>query len=117
MLKWSQRSVDTLLGLPMNIVFYFLLGKILEIWSGHKFTALEGDLRNVHLYDNQYELAKEVSEVTAKDKVHEIQIDFSSWELDKPFAEFIKSVKYEDLKLVNYHPVLVKTVEMLAYKK
>lgn len=117
MLKWSQRSVDTLLGLPMNIVFYFLMGKILEIWSGHKFTALEGDLRNVHLYDNQYELAEEVSKVTAVDKVHEIQIDSSSWELDKPFEEFIKSVKYEDFKLVNYEPVLNKTVEMLAYKK
>jgi len=67
--------------------------------------------------ETRRELAKEVSEITAKDKAHEIQIDYSNWELDKPFAEFIKSVKYEDFKLVNYHPVLNKTVEMLAYKK
>lgn len=57
-LHWNQRSVDTFLGLPFNIASYGLLAKILEYITGYKALAIEGTLKCVHFYDNQYEAAK-----------------------------------------------------------
>lgn len=59
-LHWNQRSVDTFLGLPFNIASYGLLAKILEQMTGYKALAIEGTLKCVHFYDNQYEAAKEL---------------------------------------------------------
>ena len=57
-LHWNQRSVDTFLGLPFNIGSYGTLGLMYEKVSGRKFLALQGDLKCVHLYENQIEAAK-----------------------------------------------------------
>lgn len=57
-LHWNQRSVDTFLGLPFNIASYGLLAKILELITGYPALAIEGTLKCVHFYDNQYEAAK-----------------------------------------------------------
>lgn len=59
-LHWNQRSVDTFLGLPFNIASYALLAKILEMLTGFPALAIEGTLKCVHFYDNQYEAAKEL---------------------------------------------------------
>ncbi|TDD77103.1 thymidylate synthase [Flavobacterium caseinilyticum] len=61
-LHWNQRSVDTFLGLPLNIASYGLLAKMLEQITGFKALAIEGTLKCVHFYDNQYEAAKELLE-------------------------------------------------------
>jgi len=118
---WSQRSVDFLLGTSLNLTFYWLMGKILEIWSGHKFEFVRGELHNVHLYDNQFELADKIIEVGRNANTvhaeHKVEIDSSTWGLDLPFEEFIKTVKPEHFKLKNYKPILKETVEMLAYDK
>ena len=37
-----------------------MLGEFLEIFTGHKFLGVEGALKCVHFYDNQYEAAKEI---------------------------------------------------------
>lgn len=54
-LVWSQRSVDTFLGLPFNIASYALLahiiGKMVNMVPG----KIHGDLRNVHFYENSIE--------------------------------------------------------------
>ena len=59
-LHWNQRSVDTFLGLPFNIASYGLLAYILEIVTGHKALGIEGTLKCVHFYDNQYEAVKQL---------------------------------------------------------
>ena len=59
-LHWNQRSVDTFLGLPFNIASYGLLAKILEMFTGFKALAIEGTLKCVHFYDNQYDVVKEL---------------------------------------------------------
>lgn len=59
-LHWNQRSVDTFLGLPFNIASYGLLAHILELITGFPALAIEGTLKCVHFYDNQYEAAKEL---------------------------------------------------------
>lgn len=58
-LQFSMRSSDVILGLPWNFAFY---GMLLEIIS--KITGLRAGLltyfgKKVHLYNNQYEAAKE----------------------------------------------------------
>lgn len=95
------------------------MGKILEIWSGHRFDFVRGELHNVHLYDNQIELAQKIVDVARDSEVdttnHKVEIDSSEWDLDLPFGEFIKTVKPEHFKLNNYKPIINETVEMLAY--
>lgn len=54
-LHWNQRSVDTFLGLPFNIASYATLGLVLQEITEYPFLALEGALKCVHFYDNQYE--------------------------------------------------------------
>lgn len=51
-LVWSQRSVDTFLGLPFNIASYALLGEIISLMTGLPFRKLYGELKNVHIYEN-----------------------------------------------------------------
>lgn len=58
-LEWSQRSVDTFLGLPFNIASYALLAEILGVLTNIIPKMLVGDLRNVHLYDNSFEASRE----------------------------------------------------------
>jgi thymidylate synthase len=58
-LHWSQRSIDTFLGLPYNIASYATLALILEKITGYKALAIQGDLKKVHLYDNSLDAVKE----------------------------------------------------------
>lgn len=52
-LIWTQRSTDAFLGLPFNILSYFKLGQYLQEKTGIPFVRLQGNLRKVHLYENQ----------------------------------------------------------------
>lgn len=54
-LHWNQRSVDTFLGLPFNIASYATLAEILAEITLFPALAIEGALKCVHFYDNQYE--------------------------------------------------------------
>ena len=58
-LFWSQRSVDTMLGLPFNIASYALLLHLLAKEAGLEEGKLVGFLADVHIYENHLEGAKE----------------------------------------------------------
>jgi thymidylate synthase len=58
-LMWNQRSVDTFLGLPFNIVSYGLLLEIIAKEVNMVPDELIGNLGDVHLYSNHIEQAKE----------------------------------------------------------
>ena len=58
-LMWSQRSVDTFLGLPFNIASYGLLLTILAKEVNMVPDQLIGNLGDTHLYLNHIEQAKE----------------------------------------------------------
>jgi thymidylate synthase len=58
-LQWSQRSVDTFLGLPFNIASYGLLLEIIAKAVNMVPDELIGNLGDVHLYSNHIEQAKE----------------------------------------------------------
>jgi thymidylate synthase len=58
-LMWNQRSVDTFLGLPFNIVSYGLLLEIISKAVNMVPDELIGNLGDTHLYLNHIEQAKE----------------------------------------------------------
>lgn len=57
-LVWTQRSVDTFLGLPFNIASYALLAHILALECGLEVGELVFEGHDVHLYKNHIEQAK-----------------------------------------------------------
>lgn len=59
-LKWHQRSVDVMLGLPFNIASYATLLHILALECGLEPGRLIGDLGNCHIYGNHILGAEEV---------------------------------------------------------
>jgi len=117
-LQWVQRSVDTFLGLPFNIASYGLLAKIIEDITGYKALAIEGNLKCVHFYDNQYDAVKQLlernpdthpnCEVLLKESDYARPVD-----IDKVFANY----EIKDFKLVGYTSDDEIKVEMLAPKE
>jgi thymidylate synthase len=58
-LWWTQRSVDTFLGLPYNIASYALLLKLICLETGFDEGILTGFLVDVHIYENHIEQVDE----------------------------------------------------------
>ena len=58
-LVWTQRSVDSFLGLPFNIASYGLLLLLLAREAGLKPGVLSGSLADLHLYENHVDQALE----------------------------------------------------------
>ena len=120
-LHWNQRSVDTFLGLPFNIASYGLLAKILEEITGYKALGIEGTLKCVHFYDNQYDAVKEL--LTRNPNTHqncEIEINTNKSILLNTYDKFIFNIenwKPSDFKLLNYTSDDAIKVEMLAPSK
>lgn len=117
-LHWNQRSVDTFLGLPFNIASYGLLAKILEQITGYKALAIEGTLKCVHFYDNQYEAAKELLSRDVNNHNNcEIEMpklfDAETANIDAIFRYY----EIADFKLVSYSSDDDIKVEMLAPKE
>jgi len=120
-LHWLQRSVDTFLGLPFNIASYALLAKFLEKITGYKALAIEGNLKCVHFYDNQYDAAKML--LNRNPDTHpncEIQlpdIDYSKNLFPNSCDSLFNDIKINDFKLEGYSSDDEIKVEMLAPKK
>jgi thymidylate synthase len=116
-LHWNQRSVDTFLGLPFNIASYGLLAKILEKLTGYKAIAIEGTLKCVHFYDNQYDAVKELlkrdpnTHSNCEASLPEL-VDIFETDVDVIF----NSYKISDFKLSGYTSDDEIKVEMLAPK-
>lgn len=127
-LHWNQRSVDIFLGLPFNIASYGLLAKIIEKITGFKALAIEGTLKCVHFYDNQYK-KQEGQEKSALDILMERDCDehpnceVEIEEKDIPTESknnidyWMENFSIQDFTLKGYsgHPKI--PVEMLAPKE
>lgn len=57
-IKFHMHSVDTFLGLPINLAYYGTMCEVFAKLSNMKPVGIIADLSNVHLYDNQIEVAK-----------------------------------------------------------
>ena len=119
-LHWNQRSVDTFLGLPFNIASYGLLAKMLEMLTGYKALGIEGTLKCVHFYDNQYEAVNQLLERDPDTHANcELVISDYVKSLD-PFKleldEFLMSIAIPDFTLKGYTSDKRIPVKMLAPK-
>jgi len=97
-LMWSQRSVDTMLGLPFNIASYALLLHLLAKEAGLNEGRLVGFLGDVHIYENHLDGARE-----------QLSRDHTQYSLPKIATEPFTSIfdwNYQNTKLVDYqsHP-------------
>lgn len=95
-LMWSQRSVDTALGLPFNIASYGLLLHLLAKETGFKEGKLVGFLGDTHIYVNHVDGLKE-------------QLKRKPYPLPKIKTENFTSIfdwNYTDSKVIDYkhHP-------------
>jgi len=93
-LMWSQRSVDTFLGLPFNIASYGLLLEIIAKEVNMIPDELIGNLGDVHLYSNHKEQA--VEQIGREPFELPILMMITNPELK--FDEYV----YENFKLINY---------------
>lgn len=117
-ITWNQRSTDYMLGTPINVQFYYLLGVLLEIWSGYKFLGVQGNLNKVHLYDNQLELAHKMLDVhndNYNNNTPKLNIDIGDVNTETPFSEFIKNIVPNMFKLEGYSYHIDNKVPMLTY--
>lgn len=117
-LHWNQRSVDTFLGLPFNIASYGLLAKILELITGYPALAIEGTLKCVHFYDNQYEAAKEL--LSRDPNTHgncELGISPVPKANAKTLDDLLNYFMIKDFELVGYTSDENIKVKMLAPKE
>ena len=116
---WNQRSTDILLGTPINVQFYYLMGLLLEKWSGHIFNGVVGILKKVHLYDNGFDLAERIVNIAEEKYCRDIVVDIEINNDDKnlSFGDFIKKIEPSNFKMMNYNYVIDDKVEMLTYKK
>jgi len=113
-LHWSQRSVDTFLGLPFNIASYATLALILEKITGYKALAIQGDLKKVHLYDNSLDAVKEQlsRDVDKYDKC-ELKMDTLTEVQFQSGIKYINEIEPGSFKLVNYESYPHIKCEML----
>lgn len=117
-LHWNQRSVDTFLGLPFNIASYGLLAKIIEDITGFKALAIEGTLKCVHFYDNQYEAVKVLLERNPDTHANcELEIKETDYAKPVDIDTVFNNYSIKDFKLVGYTSDEEIKVEMLAPKE
>lgn len=124
-LHWNQRSTDVLLGLPINVASYALLAEILGLMTGFTPVGVEGTIKAVHFYDNQYDAARKILDIpTLKHSLcalNKEKLEQSEWlkiwketgDLDKAF----NAMQVSDFELVGYTCEPSEKVEMLAPKK
>lgn len=90
-LKWTQRSIDTFLGLPFNIASYGFLLHVLSNEANMIPDELIFSGGDVHIYTNHIEQAKE-------------QIERKTFKLPKLELKFdsIDNLNYNDFSIINY---------------
>ena len=92
---WNQRSVDTLLGLPFNILSYAILTHIIAQCTNMTVDELIFNGGDCHIYENQ---------VTAfKEQANRNPIKYALPHLKlNPDIKNIEDFKYEDIKIIGY---------------
>lgn len=121
-IHWQQRSTDYFLGSPINIQYYALLAILLEVITGHKALAIQGDMKNVHLYSNQLEATEELigrdvekydnSDIVLSNYLKRIRSEghYDGTNLD----EILEGIQVEDFTLDHYKSFPRLKVDMLA---
>ena len=115
---WDQFSVDTALGLPINIMYYSDVCYTFAHYLNMKPVGIKGNLANVHLYDNSFDAVEEMlkRDITEIEYPVEIETNFpDNWEY---LDDFLGKLEYgKSIKLLNYKHLGRLDIKMLAYSK
>jgi thymidylate synthase len=114
-LMWSQRSVDTFLGLPFNIASYGLLLEIIAKEVNMVPDELIGNLGDVHLYKNHIEQAKEQMYRRPYD-LPKVQITERNWYQHELVKEHLGEKTF-DQKIMSYRPDCFELVGYQSHEK
>lgn len=96
-LAWSQRSVDTPVGLPFDIASYAMLLLLICQETGLKPGKLVGFLADTHIYVDQIDAVKEeLKREPRQAPVVKVTNTFDGWK--------IEDWKYTDFELSEYDP-------------
>jgi len=100
-LMWSQRSIDSLLGLPFNIASYATLLEILAKEVNMVADELIGNLGDTHIYSNHVEQVKEQISRTPY-KLPTLKFEVTN------LLENLMDWKPSDFSILNYesHPAI-----------
>ena len=115
--QWNQDSVDSFLGLPVNIMYYSFVCYIFAHYLGMKPLGIIGNLTNVHLYDNSFSAVEKILESNYHDlEPVKIETDLPKewYNLD----DYLRQLDYkQNIKINNYKHLGRFDVPMLAYNK
>lgn len=98
---WQQRSVDTLLGLPFNILSYAILTHIIAACANMDVDELIFTGGDVHVYKNQID-AYLAEQKERNPHLYGLPKLVLNYETDENFYANIDNFKYEDIKIEGY---------------
>lgn len=93
---WTQRSVDTCLGLPFNIASYAFLTNMIAKIVNMEPDELIGSLGDCHIYENQFEGVKEQLERKGNENLPTLKIN--------GFQHTIEDFNFDDFEIIGYNP-------------
>lgn len=115
--KFTMSSVDSFLGLPINVMYYSFVCYVFAHYLGMKPLGIIGNLSNVHLYDNSFSAVEKILEFNYHDlEPVKIETDLPKewYNLD----DYLRQLDYkQNIKINNYKHLGRFDVPMLAYNK
>lgn len=93
---WTQRSVDSFLGLPFNIASYAALTHIIAKLTNMVPDELIGSLGDCHIYDAHMDAVKE--QLSRKGSEHAPKLEIVGEQKE------VEDFKFEDFKIMGYEP-------------
>lgn len=99
-LKWSQRSVDVMLGLPFNIAQYALLTHMIAMVCGYRPRYLMATLGDTHVYSNHIDAVEKIITHAPKPATAQLVINRT--------VDDINAFTFDDFDVINYdsHPFI-----------
>ena len=115
--KFTMSSVDTFLGLPINILYYSFVCYVFSHYLGMKPLGIIGNLSNVHLYDNSFSAVEGLLKFNPDDlETIKIKANFTKeWH---NLNDYLRQLDFaENIKIKDYKHLGRFDVKMLSYSK
>ena len=93
---WTQRSVDSFLGLPFNIASYAFLTHMIAKLVNMVPDELIGSLGDCHIYEAHFDAVKKQLSREGNEKLPKLEIEGKH--------VMVEDFKYEDFKIMGYEP-------------
>lgn len=115
--QWNQDSVDSFLGLPINILYYSFVCYVFSHYLGMKPLGIIGNLSNVHLYDNSFSAVEEILKFNPDD-LEPIKIETNFTKEWYNLDDYLRQLDFaENIKIKDYKHLGRFDVKMLSYSK